>query len=556
MLGRQTEMAEAIRLIEAGLTVDIIGNRSSGRSTLLAAIQTELGERGWNVIGLRGIASLRDHPYAALHLSGIGAPSGTRDRSTIQATVDALQDRVGERAAVLTIDDWDDVDESSWGVIEAVRRESGIPLLRVRSRGATARHTPSGLSSATLDPSFVIQLGSHTLETLEDIVAEYLDGPVDISTMSRIYEKSGGSVGLALSIADAAIGDGLLRRSPTGFWTAEGGIWCTALRGIVETHLAGISTESRQALEIVARVGVAELTSVRKLIDWQALEDLEERGMLRLVRMRGTQLVNVTPPLIIDYFRHDENSLRHVRLAEFVAERQGADSSEMYFFQESEAEHAGEERQDAVLRALLVDRARTREIVTRAEWKRTLSPAAAVAYAFALISSVAPNEMVEEVLRDTRLDIGDPQSLADFTALQARWLASVHNDLPAARRLLAERTERVARYAGLLLGHELLLVNQFDTLPDDWEQRMDVTGDEPAPSWLLSPKYGPPFCLTGPVRRNAPHGRRVADGHTGSPHAVHDSCFCTGTERDGRCRGCRQGSPPRVRGGERQPRYR
>lgn len=485
MRGRDAELSTAIGLVQAGLTVDVVGNRSSGRTTFLAELQSELETHGWNVVMVRGVASLREFAYAALHLADIGSPSSVRDRSTIQVTVAALRDLLDKRSSAVLIDDWDDLDETSWGIIEAVRRQTGFALVRARLRGTTDLHTPTGLASATLDPAFVIKLPPLSLDILEAVIADYLDGPIEISTIGRIYEKSGGSVGLALSIVDAALREGLIRRSPDGFWTANGGIWSDSLRGIVEAHLIGISPEARRALETVASVGVAELETVRQLVDWEALEDLEMRGLFRLLNTGSGRLINISPPLLVDYFRHDEHPLRHIRLTEFIAERLGTDASELRFLQNEAAPTVREEEHGPLLRAMLVDRSRTRQLVAHAEWERGPSPAAAVRYIAALISSGAPAETVDQVIHETDRELGDAKALADFTIAEARWRAAAHDDLDGALALLEHGKQHVGSNAPLLEVEAISLTCQLKGIPDNWDELLAITGNE-SPALLFA----------------------------------------------------------------------
>lgn len=480
MHGRELELTRVAALVEAGLIVDIVGSRSSGRTSFLGALRSHLENLGWTVLTIRATVSLRDNPLAALHLADIGSLSNGR-RSTVQVTHSALHSLVEGGPAVVLIDDWKDLDEASWGIIDTVRRQTGLPLVRSRLRGTPAEHTPSGLSAAGLDPAFIVDLGPLPYATLESILKDHLGAPIEISTMSRIHEKSGGNVGLALSLVDVALQEDLLQQSSDGFWIATGGIWSSSLRGIVEAQLLGISSEARDALDVVAHVGIAELETMRRLISWDALEDLEDRGLLRLLIRGGERLVNVYPPLLVDYFRHDEQTIRHIRLAEHVGERLGSDSSTLPFLRGEGNILVSDEERDALLRGLLVNRAHTRQIVTRAEWEASPTPATAVRYASALVSSNAPQAEVERVLRDTHPDVGDPNDRVELAILTAQWQATVHNDLAAALATLDDRAPSVGPYRRLLDAEAVVLTSQLSDVPADWDGRLAVRGDEPLP---------------------------------------------------------------------------
>ena len=136
-------------LIQAGVSIDVVGSRGSGRSAFLKALRARVEQDEWTVVSVRGIASLRQHPLAALHLAGIGATSGQRPGPSLHETADSLRQALRASRSVLFLDDWDDLDESSWGVAESVRREYGVPIVLSRLQGLRARHTPSGLPAST-----------------------------------------------------------------------------------------------------------------------------------------------------------------------------------------------------------------------------------------------------------------------------------------------------------------------------------------------------------------------------------------------------------------------
>lgn len=158
VVGREESLAAAVDLIEAGVSIDVVGSRGSGRSAFLKALRARVEQDEWTVVSVRGIASLRQHPLAALHLAGIGATSGQRPGPNLHETADSLRQALRASRSVLFLDDWDDLDESSWGVAESVRREYGVPIVLSRLQGLRARHTPSGLPASTLEPSYVIDM--------------------------------------------------------------------------------------------------------------------------------------------------------------------------------------------------------------------------------------------------------------------------------------------------------------------------------------------------------------------------------------------------------------
>lgn len=477
MRGRDTELEFAIALIEDGESVDVVGGRNSGRSTFLAELRSRLELDGWKVVVVRGVASLQAHGYSAMHLADIGAPSRSSDLSTLQATAAALRASTDRQRSVLFLDDWDDLDETSWGVAEAVRRSSGLPLVRARLLGRSARHTPSGLTASTLDPTYVIDMTALEFGTLEQVVAAALGGPVDRDTMSRIYLKSGGNVGLALSLVKAAVREDRIVARADGIWVATRELWSPKLRAIMEAQLEGIDQLARDALEVIALVGVADLETVRLLVDWATLEDLEARSMIVIVTSGDRQLVTVIPPLLVDYFRHDTQVARHTRLSELVLSRIGEDANATtaiarFDFSSSVAPN------NEQLAWLLSERKRARLFITRSEWKRVRIPSTAVRYLTALLHVNGRAEEIETVLKETAIE-GDPMDRADFLAFKARWLAHVAGDLDAALALLDQHRTTLGAYAPLLSAERVALLLQLRRLPEDYVNQLEISEKAP-----------------------------------------------------------------------------
>ncbi|WP_025159434.1 ATP-binding protein [Leifsonia aquatica] len=212
VIGRERELATAFDLVSAGMSVDVVGGRGSGRSAFLAALRARLEGEDWTVVAVRGIASLRTHASGALHLAGIGEPSPRGMAASLPDAALALTEASRRRRSVLFVDDWDDLDESFWGVIESVRRTTRVATVLTRLRGLRVRHTPSGLTASSLEPGYLIELGPLGFDELERIVTDYLGGPVEADTMSSVFGRSGGSTGLACALVDACRREGKLVR--------------------------------------------------------------------------------------------------------------------------------------------------------------------------------------------------------------------------------------------------------------------------------------------------------------------------------------------------------
>lgn len=480
VIGRKVSLARAVDLIQSGISVDIVGGRGSGRSAFLGSLKERLEHSEWTVVSIRGVASLRQHPLAALHLAGIG--EGARPLQGLPDTAAALRAKLRHPRSVLFLDDWDDLDESSWGVAESVRRTVGVPIVLSRLQGLRARHTPTGLSASTIDPSYVIEMGPLRFDEMEQALTDYLQAPIEASTMSRIYAKTGGNIGLAVSLLDATTREGslVLRRSRE--WVAVRDLWSPALKTVLDGYLESLDGHTRDALEIIGIVGIASLETVKKLVDWDALELLEERSMIMFIANGSSQLVAVIPPLLVEYFRHEPLNARRIRLTELIVQRLGATESAAAILQEPIVQRVGTPEREALFVRLLHERARARRIVTAAEWESAPTAGTAARYVAALVDTYTPSvdAAVRNVLSTTSEDAGEPADRAAFAALRARWAAYVDHDLDGARTILDHSRPGLGPYEGILDAADVEITYSVDSLPADFADRLEVTDDLPA----------------------------------------------------------------------------
>ncbi|WP_341955859.1 LuxR C-terminal-related transcriptional regulator [Microbacterium sp. LWH13-1.2] len=486
VVGREESLAAAVDLIQAGVSIDVVGSRGSGRSAFFKALRARVEQDEWTVVSVRGIASLRQHPLAALHLAGIGATSTQRPGPNLHETADQLRQALRASRSVLFLDDWDDLDESSWGVAESVRREYGVPIVLSRLQGLRARHTPSGLPASTLEPSYVIDMTPLRFEEMETALETYLSHPIEATTMSRIFAKSGGNIGLALSLVDATIREQrLVLRG--GEWTATRDLWSSGLRAVLEAHLESLDDATRDALEIIAIVGVADIDTASQLVDWGTLELLEERRMITFIPSGDRQLVAVMPPLLVEFFRHEPLTARRTRLTGQIVRQLSTPESVWSVLTDSQSSPTTASGQDALFVRLLQERARARRIVTAAEWEANPTAASAVRYIRALMHThtAKVRDVITEILSSPDARSGDDASRAEFVALEAEWTAYVDNDLERAVAQLQENASTVGMHAGMLRAVEVQLFANLDAVPDDFSSRLEVSDELPTTVKLL-----------------------------------------------------------------------
>jgi DNA-binding CsgD family transcriptional regulator len=444
---------------------------------MLNELRQRLERRGWSIVSVQGVASLRNHPVLPLRLAG--ATAGTESAvPLIERTARALRDMLPGAKSAILIDDWDDLDETTWGLIETTRRSSGVPIVLSRLAGLQVRHTPTGLNATTAEPSFVVDTGPLTYFELESILQQHLGAPVSAAAASRIFERSGGIIGLALSMVDAAVHERRIHRE-NEVWVTNREMWSPTLRGVVETHLEPLSLVEREALEVLALVGVVELRTAKDLIDTAVIEQLEAFGMIQLQTVNARQLVTVMPPLIVDMFHHSPLAARRERLTERIAQRLGMTDLFHRLAPAPSSAALNVSASEAVSVRMLKEHNRSRRFVAEAEWQRDKSAATALPLLGTMLADLASRREFEKVLAETPIEHDDEFTRVEYAVALAAWRIYMDDDVAGALEDLRQAEVDNPRYGRGASGWAAIISTYFRATPPEFADQLEVLDDLP-----------------------------------------------------------------------------
>lgn len=464
---REHVLGHAIEMIESGSCVDIVGDRGSGRTRMLDGIREHFLNRSWRVESIRCVPSLAALPLVALSMAGIEAARGSR-ASSLAAVVSELAERLPAGESVLVIDNWDDLDEVSWGAIQSVNRDHGVPFALTRLGGRQSRFTPTGLRGSTMEPSFVISLAPLQYEELQHALDEHLGGSVESATLSLLYAKSGGNVGLALALADAGRWEHSLELQ-NGQWTASRELWSDSLGLKIEALLESLSERQRDILETLAHVGVADVEAATKFAAVHELEQLEELSLIEFYSADSRYLIGVKPPLLAEYFRHRTDVARRLRIMRTITDALEPGGPAVHI------DPVPTTSDSAQFVRLVQEHQRTRLMTTQAEWKRQGTSDAAVGYLDAVMDSAAPCDEIDAVLDATGDSGGTEGARVRWLVRWAEHRAYSHSDPRSAISRLRCEAPAHPGLGGILIARaveietELLTVPGLENVPEPTE---------------------------------------------------------------------------------------
>ncbi len=264
------------------------GEPGSGKTTLWNwAIHRAL-QRGYRVVRTRPaeeemvipLAGLTDLLQDETGTPAVTAPD-TDQMSRGRAVLDALRSMAGTGPVIIAVDDlqWLDV-VSARALRFGLRRLDAEPVGVLASTQGTSESVDPVLPAATLLPgrTSTILVGPLPFEAMRALLSDTIT-TINQPMLRRIHEMSGGNPFYAIELAGyvAAHGGGDPRSR---------GTLPESLEAIVGERLAGLPTELKEMLEVVAVVGRVRLTALQAL-----LPDIDVGAQLALGRANRLLIV-------------------------------------------------------------------------------------------------------------------------------------------------------------------------------------------------------------------------------------------------------------------------
>lgn len=455
-MSRNELFLTAVDVLQGGRSLEILGDHGSGRTHLMQRVREHFVTLGWKVVEVTGVEAFRRAQLVALALAGIGEKGSDGRTSPLVAAYRALSEQVQGGRTVILLDDSDSLDEGSWGVVNTVSTQLGVPVAysRLTHRPAhTAVHPTSGFAavySLELEPVGYAELQS-ALESLMSIV-------IDANTMSRLFAKSGGNIGLASVIFDAAkragrvvIDDGTAR--------ATGSLWLPALRAMVDVILQPLDQDDISALKVLSILGPVEFETAVKVVSEAQIIHLEQQRYVSVVPSAERRTVTVSPPLLIEYFRHETQPAQRAALLSKI------DDS---FDREPSGKSGEAEVRDTPARIRLIhERIRLRTLKAREAWAAhpTIRHATELLLALQADSTHMLDELSALLAAVPGLEAND-RDRADWEIAYCFHIARHHGRLTEAIASLNATAQSIPAEALRLVASALTLRLSLSDVPD------------------------------------------------------------------------------------------
>ncbi|HZZ49880.1 MAG TPA: AAA family ATPase [Pseudonocardia sp.] len=231
---------------------------------------------------------------------------------------DELLARADGRPLVLGVDDAHLLDDMSATLVhQLVESHETIVLATVRNSESCPDPVVAlwkgGLSQR-------IDLTGLDTASVTEVLADALGAPVDEAAVEELMTRCRGNMLFLRELAGGAVAGGVLRNEG-GLWRLVGELHATdRLVELVENRLAGLTTQERELLEIVAfgePLGPAELSL---LGDMAVAESLERKALLKSSQEGLRLVVRLGHPVYGDVLRERLPALKARTIARSLAE--------------------------------------------------------------------------------------------------------------------------------------------------------------------------------------------------------------------------------------------
>lgn len=433
---------EISRHLSTGTSVNLVGLRASGRSTIVRHVVEKLAGRGTGAVQIAGVRSLDDRPLAALVVAGVLSPSSPHTLHMLGEALDELQERLSSGPSVLVVDDADDLDLATVGAIEAIHIRLHVPVFTTTRPGKLRPDRTAPL--ARLLPGVRTEVTALSFAEVRTLVHDLLTGPVEPSAVARIATASGGLPGLVKAIVSTArAGSRLVPRD--GLWVARGDLWTSQLAQTIEPYVDELDEAQRAALSWVASAGAVELSDALAEVSPHVLDALDDSRLLEVTGTPDEPVLNVFPQLVAELLvagstapRLDDKHPSTGGLSLRLAVPAPVARIQLGWTSVSVLHRLVARHQDDTLRA-------------RSDaWVADRSARTTAPLVDALLRSGALPHEVDTVLARSSLSNDDPRALAILTVHQVADLVRRHDQLESARELVNDRRGWLREFDGLL----------------------------------------------------------------------------------------------------------
>ena len=278
-----------------------------GRSRCLDEIATVAAAKGQAVHRVFTTAASASVPFGAVaYLFPLGSREATDALGLIAALRELLAVR-DRRRSLLVIDDATSLDLATAGVLASLFGSGEIDIV---ASARTDEALPGPLLDVLFsDRSLILDLQPLSEADINALLRSALGGPMDGAVLMSLRDRSMGNPLFLRELLREALDSGNLARVD-GVWRLRGELaGSVRLREVIESRLE-VEPGVRVVLELLALCDVADLQELEAMVGLEALANLEERGLIEIIKRFDRECAVLCHPLHGEAIRMALPSLR------------------------------------------------------------------------------------------------------------------------------------------------------------------------------------------------------------------------------------------------------
>jgi DNA-binding CsgD family transcriptional regulator len=324
LVGRDQELrfvAAALRSRTSRGGVVLAGAAGVGKTRLAREALQRAAPQGTEIRWAYGTASARSTPLGAFE--GLLGDLGNDPNQIISHAVETLGSMSGPRP-LIAIDDAHELDKLSALVVHnLVVRRAAIVLITLRS----GERAPDAVTALWKDEHLPrLELQALSAAETTTLLEQVLDAPVDSMGADRLWSLSQGNLLFLRHLVDAELRSGRLR-NVAGLWQwPETPELSAELAELVRNTMGELTESVRDVLDLLALGEPLALDALGSLTEPGAIEDAEQRGLVRIVG-EPRLAARLAHPLYGEVRRTEIGRVRARRLRGLIATALASDDS-------------------------------------------------------------------------------------------------------------------------------------------------------------------------------------------------------------------------------------
>lgn len=316
LIGRSGE----IRGIEAAISapdvpgVVIRGAAGVGKSRIAREALAAAEAAGYETQFVVGTSSARAIPLGAF---SAWTPSGVTDAvQLLRGVIESLSSSSPRAGRVLGIDDAHLLDELSAFVVHQIVQRGAAKVILTAVDGEPI---PAAVQELWKAGFHRLDLRPLSLDETAALLSASLAGPVDQVAAQRFWKLTRGNVLYLRNIVEQEVADGRLVQRH-GYWRWIGDpIVPPSLVELIEARIGDLPAPVSDVVDSLAVGEPIDLAALRRLVDPDAIEEADARGLITLEHVGAAVQVRVAHPLYGEVRRRRAPPTRLRRLRGLVA---------------------------------------------------------------------------------------------------------------------------------------------------------------------------------------------------------------------------------------------